>query len=300
MKKIFNLSLLTIATIFLSSCLKDKMVEDQKYGLINLNANKFVEFNETSLSFALPFKDVQSILEIPIHLAGEKVAAEDVNVVVSLANSVQLINKYNTDNDQELEPFPTSLYQLQGTGLNVVIPKGSKNGYIKVKVNASTFDPSSTYALGLTIMSVTDGYVISGNYKTSVVSFGAKNSYDGVYTVTGTMVDANGAYKGVYPNVFSLTTTSGTRVTVYDVDSDYDRYLIKSIASGGLANTGIAVALTFDPVTNQLVSVSDFIAPARVFTGVSGSFDPATRKIIVNWTSGRWKVSETWTFKEDR
>mgnify|MGYP003582527405 CR=1 FL=1 len=300
MKKILSL-LAIMAVVCLSSCLKDELVEDQAYGLINLNAKKIIGFNETTQSFALPFEDKERILQIPVHLSAEKPAEEDITVTLSLANSAQLITKYNTDNGQDLVVFNPSLYQFQGSGLSVVIPKGSNDGYLSIKVNSINFDPSSTYALGLTINSVSgSGYTISGNYGTVIASFGAKNVYDGIYNVTGTLTDANGLYKGDYPRNFSLTTTSGTRVTVYDLDYDFDKYIVINNAGTSAANTGIGLAFTFDPSTNALVSVTDPASPARVFTNVSGSFDPATKKIIVNWTSGRWKVSETWTFKEDR
>lgn len=300
MKKILSL-LAIMAVVCLSSCLKDELVEDQAYGLINLNAKKIIGFNETTQSFALPFEDKERILQIPVHLSAEKPAEEDITVTLSLANSAQLITKYNTDNGQDLVVFNPSLYQFQGSGLSVVIPKGSNDGYLSIKVNSINFDPSSTYALGLTISSVSgSGYTISGNYGTVIASFGAKNAYDGIYNVTGTLTDANGLYKGDYPRNFSLTTTSGTRVTVYDLDYDFDKYIVINNAGTSAANTGIGLAFTFDPSTNALVSVTDPASPARVFTNVSGSFDPATKKIIVNWTSGRWKVSETWTFKEDR
>lgn len=276
-------------------------MEDQVYGLINLNAKKIVGFNDKVQSFALPFEDKESILQIPVRLSFEKPAEDDITVTLSLDNSQELIEKYNTDNDQELEVFNPSLYELQGSGLSVVIPKGSNEGYLSVKVNASTFDPSSTYALGLTINSVSgSGYIISGNYGTIIASFGAKNIYDGIYTVSGSLVDANGLYKGDYPREFSLTTTSASRVTVYDLDYSFDKYIVINNAGTSAANTGIGLAFTFDPVTNALVSVSDPGSPARVFTNVSGSFDPNTKKIVIKWTSGRWTVSETWAFKEDR
>ncbi|MFN0291602.1 DUF1735 domain-containing protein [Pedobacter helvus] len=301
MKKISLLIYVALACIFLTSCLKDKLVEDQTYGLINLNANKIVGFNEATQSFALPFEDVERILEIPIHLSAESPASEDITVSLSLANSAQLIDKYNTDNGQDLEVFNTALYELQAPGLNVVIPKGSKDGYLKIKVNSSTFDPSLTYALGFTVNSISSSdYTISGNYRNLIATFGAKNIYDGIYNVDGTCVDANGLYKGDYPRRFSLSTTSATRVSVYDLDYDFNKYIVINLAGTSAANTGVGLAFTFDPSTNQLTAVTDPASPTRVFTNVSGSYDPATKKIVVGWTTGRWTVNETWTFREDR
>lgn len=290
-----------MATFTFSSCLKDDLVENQTYGMIDLNSKKIVGFNETTQSYALAYENEDRILEIPVRLSSENPAEEDITVTLSLENSAQLIEEFNAENEQEYEVFNPELYELQGAGLSITIPKGAREGYLKIKVNAITFDPSSTYALGFTIKSVSgNNYLISGNFGTLIASFGAKNIYDGIYNVTGTLVDANGLYKGDYPRQFSLTTTSATRVTVYDLDYAFDKYIVINNAGTSAANTGIGLAFTFDPTTNALVSVTDPASPTRVFTNVSGSFDPNTKRILINWTSGRWTVSETWNFSEDR
>lgn len=301
MKKILNILVIIMATFTFSSCLKDDLVENQTYGMIDLNSKKIVGFNETTQSYALAYENEDRILEIPVRLSSENPAEEDITVTLSLENSAQLIEEFNAENEQEYEVFNPELYELQGAGLSITIPKGAREGYLKIKVNAITFDPSSTYALGFTIKSVSgNNYLISGNFGTLIASFGAKNIYDGIYNVTGTLVDANGLYKGDYPRQFSLTTTSATRVTVYDLDYAFDKYIVINNAGTSAANTGIGLAFTFDPTTNALVSVTDPASPTRVFTNVSGSFDPNTKRILINWTSGRWTVSETWNFSEDR
>ena len=54
------------------------------------------------------------------------------------------------------------------------------------------FDPSSLYALGFTIITADAGGKIS-TQKSIVVEIGAKNAWDGIYAVTGPMVEQTGS-----------------------------------------------------------------------------------------------------------
>ncbi len=67
----------------------------------------------------------------------------------------------------------------------------SKELYITIP-NATLLDPSSLYAFGFTITTADAAGKIS-TQKSIVVEIGAKNNYDGIYAVTGPMVDLTGA-----------------------------------------------------------------------------------------------------------
>src|SRR5690606_5166389 len=122
------------ATFTFSSCLKDDLVENQTYGMIDLNSKKIVGFNETTQSYALAYENEDRILEIPVRLSSENPAEEDITVTLSLENSAQLIEEFNAENEQEYEVFNPELYELQGAGLSITIPKGAREGYLKIKV----------------------------------------------------------------------------------------------------------------------------------------------------------------------
>ncbi|WP_299825818.1 DUF1735 domain-containing protein [uncultured Pontibacter sp.] len=305
LNKIYAIALLALG---LTSCLQDKEIEDQKYGMIDLNAKRIIELPANSShtsTFALAYEDKETVLDfVTVRLAAEQVAAEDITVKLSLASSQAIIDAYNEAEEAELVEYPSSLYELQGSGLSVTIPKGSRTGVLKLAMNPVDLDPSTTYALGFTIESVDkSGYTISGNFDNLLVTIGAKNAYDAVYRInpeTSSIVDANGLYTDDYPRDISLSTRTANSVVYYDESYAYNNLIVNSIATGGAANSGIRPIYTFDPATGNLVSVTDFNDGTRVFTNVEGKFNEADRSIYIKWTAGRWTVTENYVFLRER
>lgn len=292
MKKILNFSYVLIIVTFFSSCLKDDLVEDQKYGLINLNANKIVGFNTATKTNALNFEDKAVVLELPVHLSSEDPATEDVKVSLSLANSTTLINEYNTKNHTSYVEFPSSLYTLEGNSLDVVIPKGQKDAILKFKTNAINFDPSLTYALGITIKSIDkNGYTVSGNYKNIIVTFGAKNKYDGVYTLTG--FHNRTPYDYPYETEVELRTVNANTVVCYWPDASSNGHPIGIGPGNSMSWYGAAIApaFTFDSSTNKIANayntggatVISLYTSAQGSGALSNNYDPATKTIKVSW-----------------
>src|SRR6478735_3440329 len=120
-----NLSkILSVAVLALSltSCLKDKNIEEQQYGMINLNAKKIIELNSDDThakTTGLSFVNRDTILNfVAVRLAAEQVAAEDITVTLTTSKSAALIADYNAENNTNLVSFPTALYAVQGTGLS--------------------------------------------------------------------------------------------------------------------------------------------------------------------------------------
>lgn len=67
----------------------------------------------------------------------------------------------------------------------------SKSIFITIP-NATVLNPSALYGLGFTVLTADGGAKLSTE-KSLVVEIGAKNNYDGIYAVTGPMVDLTGA-----------------------------------------------------------------------------------------------------------
>lgn len=98
--------------------------------------------------------------------------------------------------------FPSAWYTLESEAPKVGGMGGTftfqfknnefaKQIYINIP-NATVLNPSALYGLGFTITSVSADGKIS-TQKSIVVEIGAKNIWDGVYAVTGPMVDLSGA-----------------------------------------------------------------------------------------------------------
>ncbi|MCJ0741835.1 DUF1735 domain-containing protein [Pedobacter montanisoli] len=268
---------------------------------------KLLEAPSKSLYFT-PFTGVKEKIQL-FSVRKDAASAADLNTAskVTLVSDPAAITAYNTANGTDYELLPEAIYTLAAdagvtktaTGFTIDFAAGDFSKNIKINLNGSLWDLSKKYAVAYKIDQTNGLYKKKGS-ESIIVLISIKNAYDGVYTVDGTCVDANGLYKGDYPRTFSLTTASTTAVSVYDIDYDFDRYIVINNAGTSAANTGIGLKFDFDPVTNNLVSVSDPFSPARVFTNVSGKFNPGDRSVTVKWTSGRWTVSEKWTFEEER
>ncbi|HUR66425.1 MAG TPA: hypothetical protein VMZ03_08725, partial [Chitinophagaceae bacterium] len=131
--------------------------------------------------------------------------------------------------------------------------------------NATLLNPSALYALGFTITTVTNGKISKS--KSVVIEIGAKNDWDGIYAVTGPMIDAavptiiqwNNPASGD-PFVDShgggweahLVTTAGNECVVFD-RTIWD-LPAHPILNGG-ANSGYSAAgivIRFDAATNTV------------------------------------------------
>ncbi|MDF3077937.1 MAG: hypothetical protein K0S09_1826 [Sphingobacteriaceae bacterium] len=268
MKKIYLYTTMLLSSVLLFSCLKDENIADQKYGMINLNANKIVGFNEASKSNALPFEDYDAVIQIPVHLSAENVATEDITVTLSMANSATIISDYNTSTGKSVIAMPASLYSLQGSGLTITIPKGSRDGYLTVKTNPSKYDPSKLYGIGLTVASVSNpGYVVAGNFTKTLVTFGAKNKYDGVYTYT---TSAN----------TSLVPNANKTVSLITVDAN-----TVALSPGLLGTYTNAVSYTVDPTT-KMVTVTCPSLGVQTPQDTRSKWDAATKTMTVYWKQG--------------
>lgn len=278
-----KLVVFVVFSIGLSSCLKDEKVNNQEYGLINLDANKILEFSEAKIQTALPLQDKDTIINVPVHLASNGPANEDVNVEVSMANSSQAIADYNAENGTTYEALPSNLYSLEG-GLNIMVSKGLNNGNIKVKTNTINFNPSKTYAIGFDINKVVNsGYTISGNYKSTIFVVSAKNKYDGKYRYKAS--DNTSLQPGKSANV-TLETVGANKV---------------QLMPGLLATYPNTVFYTIDPVTN-LITVECSSLGVQTPQDTRSKYNPTTKVLTVFWKQGNGNrtFEETFTYSGSR
>ncbi|HEX7845208.1 MAG TPA: DUF1735 domain-containing protein [Chitinophagaceae bacterium] len=290
MKK-YSFLLVSGLALFLTSCLKDKNVEDGLYGMEGADASKLTELPTGYQSFSFDFKDQPLDVQIvEVRLTSKDLAKQDITVALTLANSASLISDYNTEHGTSFVTMPANLYTLPATGLNVTIPAGQRSGFLAIKTNAINFDPSSTYALGFTIASVSDAsYSISGNFYTKIVSMGAKNQYDGEYTVqfTNYHPSSNPGYIGTTTTVY-MVTTSGNTVKIYM--PAFAGFYCPAVLGGALtAFSAQEPAYTINATTNA-VTVQNAYSGATTFYSMAPGFNsryvPATKEIFAKWGYG--------------
>src|SRR5690606_30176490 len=149
---------------------------------------------------------------------------------------------------------------------------------------------SKQYALGLQISNTTVGEPSIG-LGNSIVSILIKNDYDGVYNLTGDMVDAAVAeISGMFDVDYHLVTTGANTVLGWDPNVYEDNYI--PIWSGTAASGYGAYCpiFTFDPNTNKITSVvNSWGQPASNgrYAAIDPSgvneWDPVTRDIQVKF-----------------
>ena len=210
-------------------------------------------------------------------------------VEVQLKLDTALIGAYNRANGTEFIPMPASLYDLKT--LNVTFAPGEFAKKVTITVDPSTFDLSKSYALGIAIATASNGYQIVESASNGLFNILVKNDYDGVYDVTGTMVDyVSSALTGYFPMKYHLVTSGAVTVDGYDPDIWHDRFvpIYSGTSVSGYGSFG--PVFTFDPSTNKIVSVTNFYGQpagntrsAQLDPSGLNRFNPSDRSIDVKF-----------------
>lgn len=194
-------------------------------------------------------------------------AALNTATTVILQKNDALLTAYNTANETEFVPLPTSLATTNPAPaadgkLTLLFAPGEHAKNIVVTIpNAANFDFSKQYGLAYKLTTVSGVGAISQAVSDEiVVQVLVKNKYDGVYEVTAIspMVDvANSAFTGYYPFVYNLETSGANSCLCYDntVWGDYMHPMTNAGATSGYGSFGLEVF--FDPATNKIIDVKN-------------------------------------------
>lgn len=290
------LGLAGLLMLTLSSCFKDKYAVDY----VDNTDRTIVEFadganeiNAINLDFSATAVNVSNI-KIRV-VPRSKPLSKDITVRLVLQPA--LIADYNTANGTSYTPLPAPAYTI--TTLDVVIPKDAR----EVSLPLSVLPPallSGSYALGLSIASVSDGE-ISELAKNGLYSISVKNKYDGVYEVTGQVTDMGGVYtETFYPKNIELRTIGTNEVDYYDQDYGVLGMIVESSSAAAYL---IRPRFVFDLNTDKLTGVKNNTTNV-LYTTVA--IDPAinqftfpagSKKWVIKYVvSGRFTVTETWNY----
>ncbi|MDR1683273.1 MAG: hypothetical protein LBS25_07810 [Candidatus Symbiothrix sp.] len=317
-----NIFQLIISSIILtagfSSCLNDSDIEDQKYGIIDLNAKKIIEIPSNAsheLNKTLLPEGIVELTLSEVRLAAENPAPEDIVVNLTTDKTAALL--------PDTEYFPLSEIEVP---TSVTIRKGERATPIVVKVNTDVLTSDPQY-LAISIGSVNKSdYVISGNFGDLKVSFKAKNPLEGRYVLSGTFTDITNttmshvteAFSQFYPSepyTVVLETVDGFTLIFYD-EMIWADYMYPIYAEGWSGYGSFCPMFTFDE--NDIVEVTNaYGQPAAANTrsaeidpaGVN-KYDPATKSFTVSYWMNqssvvvdpphhRTHITETYTFLED-
>jgi hypothetical protein len=317
MKRYLKLIPLFAFVLGLSSCLKDDAI-------IGTTPSNIVEFYTTdplgsSGSSVYPvyvksfFSRPGQQFDVTLSYSGTDVAPQDITVEVGV--DATALAKFNAAGGTQYSLLPASAYTLPSTSF--VIKKGERRVTFTIPVTPAAFDFSLNQALPLAIRSSSFG-TVSGNFGTVIYAIGARNKYDGLYTVTGSMVDnASAALSGRYPTDYYLQTQTATGVAMFDFT--YSGTFGHQITSGGQPSYygSYAPVFVFD-ANNNIISANNYYGQPAA-NGRGGRLDPTGQNRFISGTPGtvgavfqvkyimtqptgtdRTIYTETWTFKGDR
>lgn len=283
------LTLMAFVAGSMSSCLKDKSYNNGTTGLDVIEGQRLVQLGGAyqaakSSSVALDFVDqpVTPTFAIARLLTGD-VAMEDIVITLDTAG---LSSGPNSILPAGVVKLPNAFYTIPG-GLTITIPKGSKDGVLKINTNAIQFDPSTTYGLGFKISSVTPStYAAAANFSTFYTTIGAKNQYDGVYTLEWTNYhpSSNPGYTGSSTTVH-MVTTGGNKVKIFW--PLLPGFACPSILGGGLSYFGAQEPEYTISAGTNVVTVQNSFSTATTFysmaPGFNSRYEPATKEIYAKW-----------------
>lgn len=306
-KYVFAILVLSIA-LSLTSCLKDKEIEDQVYGMEGLEDIDLIEFpNSPRVTTTLDYSTIDTSFQlVTIRLNDEAPASEDIQVT--------LIPDESLVTDAGYAVAPSSIYTLGN--LTVTIPAGSQEGSLTITAKPSEL-AADTYGFGFKIGAISNPkYTASGNFGTIVSVVPVKNKYDGLWEVSGTLVDAaNAGITAAPPFNVELRTIDSKTVEMYNVTPPAGFAGLHLINAAGAVSAygGFRPVVVFDATDNIVSVTNSFGQPnpannrgaALDPTGVN-KYDEATRTIQIKYfmtqphPSVRTTFTETWTYKGRR
>lgn len=272
----------------LSSCLKDDSQPDfsKNKPVIELPIGSSAgNGGGNSIGAAFTITSTPSDYFIYVNYAAPDANAKD--VVVTLSVDAAALTKFNNVNGKNYTLLPDNGYSLVSN--KVTIPAGQRKVKFPVKIITQNLDPNQTYALPLTI---TDGggYTISGNFGTLISIISLKNKWDGVYTVTGSLIDqVNSGITGLYPRTLQLVTQGANTVAVYDPGSNVFGHGI--INNGGTSYYGnFSPLFTIDFSTNKVTGATNYYGQPAT-NGRSARLDVTGQNAFTMSADGNTPVS---------
>ncbi len=185
-----------------------------------------------------------------------------------------------------------------GGTYNINFNPGDFAKEIRITVpNAQVMNPSSLYGLGFTITGVSADGKISFE-RSVVVEIGAKNPWDGVYSVvSGTVtrytapgVPANDALSGPLagnPDIF-LITVGATALAI--PPAGVLGGLFWAVGNNSMVAGIDGIRVVVDPVTNLTTASSSGNATFGNWAGQPNNYNPATKTFNLNF---RWNPTST-------
>ena len=204
-------------------------------------------------------------------------------VVVKVKADPGIVSSYNSYYGTSFVSLPDSLITVNSANPligNTYTVTLNPNEFVKtLKLSLKSgkaLDLNKSYALGFVITSVDGDGTIAATQRKVIVEFGVKNKWDGIYQVTGTLVDVtNAGFVGTYPLTFHLITTGGNTCNVYDPNLNGGYFGHSFDAAGTPSYYGSYMpVVTFDDPTSKVVGVTNYWGQGSGPSVRSAALDP--------------------------
>lgn len=249
--KIFKITFLLAAVVFLSSCLKDEVGEDWTDSLAGKMYAEVWQagFKATSLA---PVAEPDTF-KFMVNIATDALPTSDITLTLGVDES--LIGKYNDQKGTNYKLYPY-IEILQPT---IVIKAGTRNAYVHVKVwNADQLNACDNYMAPIAITDATGGVVVSDpmNQGARLMALPISNPYAGDYQTDGYRLHPS---LGVLPvsAVQTLSTINCKKVTKSGF-GDYPYDVEIEVTETTIVVQGVTcykvIAHTIDPATGSPVA----------------------------------------------
>lgn len=272
------LAILAMGAIIFSACKKTKI--DTPLGDAGQTLVKIINGGTPSSVAKMPVDFVATPTQLLVVQLRRDIPNEtelNKTMIVTVKDDTAAVSAANPAYIQ----LPTAWYTIQTDGVKTGGQGGtftftfkpgefSKEIFVTIP-NATLFNPSALYGLGFTVMTADVGAVIS-TQKSVVVEIGAKNEYDGVYAVTGPMVDLTGspftqwndpsfpgfpaANGGAWEG--HLITSGANTCFLFDntIWGTCGHPMLNAGANSGFGSYGLVI--NFNPATKAIISVHNY------------------------------------------
>jgi hypothetical protein len=308
--KFTALTALVLAVTSLSSCLKDSRFVNYA------GVTPFVELPLAAANGAFTaeaFTIVATPITLPlaVNYAAPKPRTSPLTVTLKVDQAA--LDAYNSANKTSYTILPAADYSI--ASLTVTIPAGQNTAIVAISINISKVDPNGSFILPISIAD--GGGVAISTSSTILYNVQAKNKYDGIWTVNGTMTDAlNSGLTGVYPIQYYLETQGAASAGMFDFNfaGGFAHEILNGTSTSYYGS--FAPVFTFDPATGNVTNVTNYYGQFSGGLARSAALDPTGVNKFTSGTPGtqgatfqvsyflqqgnpavnRTSFNETWTF----
>jgi hypothetical protein len=285
MKKIFGLSLMSVLVLGLASCLKDKTANVDPDGSpavigwsTSTTGDSPVDVTDGFTRYARSYEisNTETDMLVQVSYSGSNVPTSD--ITVNLGLNPAAVEAYNDAHEEENIVLPATAFTMPSS---VVIKAGQRKADIIIKLRTNLFDLQESYILPLQITSTSAG-AVSSNYGTVLYTVGAKNQYDGVYSLKGYVVR-----QGDTGGLMGYTVSNFPNRELVTVGANSVGFTQLWANGGGIAGID-GTTITVNPTTNKVTMSASGNPALKNLETYDNRYDPATKTFYISfyWGNG--------------